>query len=426
MTSSKPSDLGILRVLALMRIALCYVLVISLLGAQSPAKLPASAWQPVSLGYLLEGPPSPIFAELLLAVAFASTVMLALGLFTRWAGPVCLATSIAYVSFSMCFGKIGHSGNSALLVLFVMMFSDWGAVWSLDQLRRRKRVAHDAMPSPWPEWPIWMSTFAVALPYLSAGLLKIVKGNFLADTTLARTLAGRIVQRQAEGKQIDALVTWSFDRLFEHPWLIQWMAFGAVALESLFWVGLLTRRLRIIMLSLMIVLHSSISILMYINFGRHMMVCVILLGATGLLLLRDRFAAFARALPARPLEAGGPTITNQMGLPIKIGALFAGTCVLVVACGWWLANSELDPSVRAPIKSAISPFMHKIQRAQTPVLLVFGLVTALCTAIWYCLEPRLPPNNCTLKVESSSLPSVRLLLRLRRASAEPPTSPSGN
>lgn len=102
------------------------------------------------------------------ALVTGSAATLTLGLFSRTSAAV-LMLALAQTAL---INPDADRGIDTMLrnVLFILAFSECGAVWSLDALRRTGRFAGDGQPVP--SWPRYLLVLQIVVMYFTAGVQK--------------------------------------------------------------------------------------------------------------------------------------------------------------------------------------------------------------------------------------------------------------
>lgn len=303
-TEPVPMDLGRLRVLAGMRIFWAFMW-LTMIAARQPAtrigQRAESLWTPLSLARWFDTPPSDAYIAFVQAVALVATVCVLVGLFTRAASALCLVSGILFLALGMSWGKVGHTTQAVLLVLIVLGMSEWGACLSVDAAIRRVRGRTLTAPATtWPDWPIWMGTFVLALLYVNSGLHKLVNGHFLDDG-----FGSFLRYRLALWSQGGSVPEWTQDAVrwvVTHQVIVDLMAYGSVLFEIGFVLALVSPRLRLIFLASAFVFHGAIGVFAGVFFPQPMMMALLLLVPTVVMRVRDGGEWLRGVLPTAPVE----------------------------------------------------------------------------------------------------------------------------
>jgi hypothetical protein len=358
-----------------MRIVFCYMLLTSQhISRASDIQQADSLWYPISVAQLFEVVPDPGWLEWVRFVAFFSTILLGLGIFTRAVGPVVFVSHLIFNSVVMSFGKLGHDTQAYLLILFVMLFSDWGHTFSLDSAWRRWRhLPAKGHPTSWPDWPLWLSTMMLALLYLSSGFFKISKGYFLAPGTFEQFLHYRLrLWENAPGwvQPIIAFIT------TDYPGFSTALAYGSALFEAGFIIGLLSPRFRLLVLSGAWVFHGSIFFLSGVSFDSPIQLSALIFLPTLILLLRERWPWLERIFPTEPETsdkgdgwAGWPVwlrVVIYLGITFVIMITSHG----LVSFSWF----DLNPLIKSLPKLDAGRFHY--------LTTMLGLVSVISVSIW--------------------------------------------
>lgn len=304
-TRDKAADVGLLKLFALARIGLAYATLHTITFGHvlfAPLLYPHSFWTPVSMAFWLGGPPEVATVQWLALLAIISTVLLGLGAFTRINGPLCVVSACMISCISFSYGRLNHNTNTVILLALVFSFCDWGHYFSLDSLWRRlkNKVAH-LVPARDPEWPITVTLAVFALPYFTTGFFKVIKGHFVEPGYIAAL----IKYKQTFWLQHGTIPEWTLalqNFMIRHSSIGDVLAIATLFIETLFFVALFSRRARLWVLALALILHSSITLTTKIYFIEHMFMLALLLLLCLALHLRDRhIKPVEKLFPAMPV-----------------------------------------------------------------------------------------------------------------------------
>jgi hypothetical protein len=364
------------RILGAVRIALAAIWLAALSTSPDPATMPASAWRPVSLAYAFAAKPDAVYLQLVFLVAVLATILLLIGAATRVSGPICFAASALHLCLVHSFGKIGHDDAVMLLILFPLLFSAWGEALSVDGLRGGEAPPPPS-PAPWPaDWALWLATLAVALPYLSAGGLKLYYGKFLASGTFAAFLESRIIH--AATWDPDPQAPWALglmEWLLGRPLVMRVAAFGTVAFELGFWIGLCSRRLRLLAWATAVAFHAGIWLLSGIGFEVQLAAGVVMILATGAFLVGG-------------VESAAPTGARSPAPIVVVTALTASLAVLVAT--HWLLPAEWQPSWLVDLRSTLPRFRWSADGTTTALAYMTAGVVAIVWGLRWPARSRRP------------------------------------
>lgn len=314
---SHAPDVGRLRLLAVLRMLWAPAWILQLviwaqLNISLVRLMPDEAWVGPAAGPLLFGPPSPLFVSLLWVVSLVSTVTLALGLFTRLSGATALAAGALLGTAVLGWGKIGHSSQPILLFLVVFVFTPWGAAWSLDAKRARRR----GKPLPAVDDGAYKVTMLLmGLLYLASAFLKAWHGYFLESGNLAG-FARRQNIRLADwyGTPTPEWSRHLGDFVANHATFADWLAWGAILLEATILVGALGARFRVLASGMSMMLLGGIAVVAPLRFYGQAHFALLIGGATLVLLLRHRVAWLGRLFPA---PAAWPPSADDFDRPVR-------------------------------------------------------------------------------------------------------------
>jgi vitamin K-dependent gamma-carboxylase-like protein len=128
---------------------------------------------------LLSGFPSPTALIVLEVLRSAALILLALGLWTRYASiAAALMLSLTY-GLTYCLGKVDHT-ILVVLVPLVLAFANWGDRFSIDASQR------SGNPSPQRQWPLRLFALLVGLGFFAAALTKLATGWLSFSSQAAR------------------------------------------------------------------------------------------------------------------------------------------------------------------------------------------------------------------------------------------------
>jgi hypothetical protein len=186
-------------------------------------------------------PPSFGLLECALIVALALQLF---GIFTRVAT---LAVLVLGVWFDICRMTLTGIGLAMFLIVFwvpvVMVFSDWGATYSVDNLLRRRtsQAVDPDDPSGHRFWPIRTVLICLSALYFTAGVSKI-KGYWLEDPDFIRNflLSKGVGSHLQNGAPLNPLVPW----IAAQPFLTRSMQYGALIFETIFPLTVVSRAAR--------------------------------------------------------------------------------------------------------------------------------------------------------------------------------------
>lgn len=229
--------------------------------------LPTSMWDPLPLAQFLDGPPPLEFIGLLWWLALLGGLAMAAGLATRASTLLAAVSGVLLGSVLMSFGKISHSSQVVLLFVGLMAFSDWGTAWSIDAWRRRRwhpstRPAVSGVP---PLLPVYGFIAVLGVWYAASALHKM-GGTFLEVGHMAAFLTyGRELAIQAGAPSpawVDRAIAW----LATHPRLAWLLSLGAIAMEFVVLLGMLSPRLAVGSMGAVMALHGAIGVLSPLRF----------------------------------------------------------------------------------------------------------------------------------------------------------------
>lgn len=379
------SDIGRLRLLAIMRIGWTPLWIIQLVvWAQQNLflvrNMPDAAWAPVAFGYLFFGPPGPLYTSLLWVVAFAATIALALGWRTRLSSAVALASGLLLGPIALGWGKIGHGSQPMLLFLLVFIFTPWGAAWSLDA--RRARKSGKTLPVVG-DGAYQVTMLLMGLLYFSSALLKVYHGFFLQPGNLAGFAARQNI-RLADwyGTPTPGWSRALGDWVAGHSAIADLMGWGALILEATIIIGVLGPRFRVLASGMTLVLLGGIGIVAPLRFYSQAHFALLVGLAAFVILVRHRVAWLGRWFPAPPSPSlsaeslqpqRGRIDWSTMGLVTSIGIALLAASWLIRGDAWLPIEAWSRPLV---------PWFYAVFSSET-MLIILLLGAAAC--IWAAL-----------------------------------------
>jgi hypothetical protein len=222
-------------------------------------------WKPIWWFRLLSFPKPSVEALRLIQTAWRIALAAScLGLLTRLATAVSFALGTYLLAVAYCFGGCGHAWLLAVWTMAGLALSRCGDAISLDRLLRGGRGL-PAAPSGEYRWPIRIVWVAMSFAFFGAGISKIRHAGL--DWIASDRLAIFLVQsnypliRSADQPMLD----WGL-WIASHRWLSRALALGTVAVETLFPLALVSRRLRPVLVGTAFVMQLGIQFVMGPNF----------------------------------------------------------------------------------------------------------------------------------------------------------------
>ena len=304
------ADLGTLRWLGIVRIIYAYWLLHTITFGNvlfAPLYYPHSFWTPVSLSFLLGAAPEAHVIQWVGVAAIASAVLLGLGLFTRWIGPLAFVACTLLMCISFSYGRLNHNTNSVFLVLLIFSFTDWGYCYSLDALLRKyfKKPAK-LLKTVYSEWFVFLTLATLALPYFTTGMFKMMRGYFMQSGYICSLIRYKQLfwlHHLAPGVPIPGIILTIQNFVMTHRMLADFLTWGTLFVELGFFIALFSRTSRIFMLALALMLHASITLTTKIYYLEHMVMIALLLTTVLVFHFREKSPAVAQFFPKTPLPA---------------------------------------------------------------------------------------------------------------------------
>ena len=301
-------DLGMLRLLGITRIIYAYWMLHTVTFGHvlfAPLYYPHSFWLPYSTSFLLGGAPDVAVVQWGNIIAIVSTVLLGLGLFTRWMGPLCFVACTIMLCVSFSYGRLNHNTNTVPLLLLIFSFTDWGHCYSLDALIRKwfKKPAR-LLKTVYSEWFIWLTLATFSLPYLTTGLFKLFRGHFMESGYISSLIRYKQIfwenHLNPHVPEIPPIIRAIQEFVIAHQWFSDMFIWGTLFIEVFFFIALLSKTSRIFMLTLALLFHSSIALTTKVYFFEHMMMVLLLLLLCLILRFREQGGIVASAFPKTP------------------------------------------------------------------------------------------------------------------------------
>lgn len=221
-----------------------YLWEISDVYGRAAGELGQIIWRPIiPLSFLSSAPP-PLMMELIESLLVASLVLLLVGFRVRTVTVAVLVLGLLFEGTRMSYGRAEHAG--AFMVFYIpllMLFSGWGATYSLDALlsRRSGRQKADPYDSHWRySLPIRGTLLIFAVLFITATVHKARGGDWLDNTNLIVNLFDlRNVEMTLYG-----LGTVPGTTLVKSmPLLADVLRWGVLVFEATFVLSLFSRRL---------------------------------------------------------------------------------------------------------------------------------------------------------------------------------------
>lgn len=308
------------------------------------AELPKLLHTPIALNRLIPWPPSPVFLDTLASLLAAALVLLLVGYRTRTATflvGVCAGLLESYYISA----DFEHSTIfvAAFIPLFMFIGGSWGEVLSLDSALRRQRGL------PVPRWtdsgprfslPIRALLLVLVALFVSAGIYKLLPSStwYTEENVFGHLMQTKRIEAAALG-----LPTNPAANLFvESPILEKMLRIFAIAFEAGFFVALLGRNLRGLMLSTALIFHCINAYWLVVTFTPILIVYAAFIDWPGL----DRQPTPRRAGPGTLLRLA-PILAVSIALFVAIvwtrSSLFAEILSLGGVLSWHTAWYPVFP-----------------------------------------------------------------------------------
>jgi hypothetical protein len=162
-------------------------------------------------------------------VWLVATFCLTIGLFTRTSALAAWVLSTSFAGLNSCIDNAGDDIRG--IILFYLMLSPCGAVWSIDHWRQRL-ASRGALASGAPvfvhSWPLRLLMVQMVLMYFSNGMFKLSGETWWSGTSLYYVLADLTLAR------------WSYAQVTVPFWLTKCLTWLVLVWEAGFplWVAL--------------------------------------------------------------------------------------------------------------------------------------------------------------------------------------------
>ena len=128
-----------------------------------------------------------------------------------------------------------HTVTALLLTLLALQWSRWSDAWSIDAWRRRAQPSPRGTPQQYGYVP-WVSGFVLGLVFAAATVAKLREGGLV-------WILNGTVKYHFLSDSPHAMVDWGV-RIGRYHWLAVLLSFGAIAIETLVIIGVVSRAYR--------------------------------------------------------------------------------------------------------------------------------------------------------------------------------------
>ncbi len=205
---------------AIVRIAIACAVLLTLarLATQDPLVAPAGLYRPVGIWMLLGHaiPPDAVIGILWVA-AWAGTVAMLVGLYTRAATAVSFGAAVALAAISFSGSSTwSHQYNVVFLAQCAFLGARGGDVLSIDALIRRHRKLPPINVERGYQWSLRLVQLAVALMFAGAVFHKVMHGHGTLRWALSDNLRNHLLVRfDLAGLDRPAVVDWIIDDVWK-------------------------------------------------------------------------------------------------------------------------------------------------------------------------------------------------------------------
>jgi hypothetical protein len=252
------------------------------------ADLRDSAWYPVSFFSLGVPLLSRGTLEVMSAVFSVASLCALTGFLYPFTAPLTAVLTVYFLGLPQNFGKINHDGlvPMALLVLGLARSAD---VWSIDAWLKRRIFPRAAAESASRgrqfsgeyRWPIQFLALLVVSMYGAAGWTKLLKAGW--DWAFSDSFRLLLLRHHFTHQPVTEIGVW----LANFPTVCQWLAFGAMFIEILCPLALLSPWMYRIFIPSLALMQLSIWLLMGVLFRHMVYVFLCLLPWSGALVWLD-------------------------------------------------------------------------------------------------------------------------------------------
>jgi len=276
------------------------------------AHAPSENWRPIYLyRYILARPPDwlPRVIESLLV---GLLILLMVGMHTRAVTVLVFVLGFFLDGFIESFGKVEHATVFLTFYLpLIMSFSTWGATHSIDALTRAEKDGEIVLASDRSGrhiWPMRVVLLILSFLFLTAGVSKLLVGNWISDPALISNL---FVQKY-HAMILEGLTPNPFAAPFlEHPVVAESLRLMIPMFECLFVFVLIGPRTRRFYVSLVVLFHAINAMMLGVTFTPVLIAYGVVVDWEGLLAPASRKLGRQRAAGYRP----GSTI------PVKVSVV---------------------------------------------------------------------------------------------------------
>jgi uncharacterized membrane protein YphA (DoxX/SURF4 family) len=246
-----------LRDVAILRIIIAGALLVSPASFAWIDRFPDSLFVPLPGPFQWSaGLPPHGFFSVLDVVLLLATLMMGIGLATRWSSLLVSVLLIVGHGYGYSFGKLDHTIILALLPA-ILSFSNWGGVFSIDALIRRSR------PRPVRLWAVRLFALTLGISFATAAWAKISTGWLSPQTQVIQAYFLRAYfTAPSDHNAISNLAA-----SIQAPWLWEVLDWTVVLIEATLAVAFVSWRLLRVAISLATIFHLGVFIMLGIQFS---------------------------------------------------------------------------------------------------------------------------------------------------------------
>ena len=213
-------------------------------------RVPDVIWNPIFLFDILSLPiPSPEVLEILGYVWIISILFCSVGFLTRLSTVVAFLIGLYLLGFINSFAKTSHVETLMLLIFGIMAVSKCGDAFSVDSFWKKRRVTGVSTIDQYSleyTWPISLIRVLFVFLFCAAGLSKLRNSGFGWFTS--DFLSSLFINKGFTGDRSEPLIEWLPFWLGKHKMFSHFLAGGALFLEILAPLALLSNYLKIIII----------------------------------------------------------------------------------------------------------------------------------------------------------------------------------
>lgn len=228
-------------------------------------------WEPIWLFARFHLPMAPKGVLTVMQITWrVALVFSCVGLFTRGMTVVAFILGLYILGLPNNFGTEYHYDTLVVMAFGIMAVSQSGDAWSLDRLRMRRaeddQLTRSSASGEY-TWPIRLIQFVMAMTFFAAGIAKFRHSGWAWATS--NTMSIMLVQNQYHIANADPLTTLGLT-IASHPWLCFLFAGGAMTLETIYPLALVSVGARVVIVPAVFLMQVGIRALMGPTFNQYL------------------------------------------------------------------------------------------------------------------------------------------------------------